>query len=65
MPIASPGEAGRIEKWSVGAIIDRPPKIFDFRIFQREIPDIFALRRTDFAKQNLRATNGRPYNNLF
>ena len=39
----------------VGAILDRPPKIFDFRIFQREIIDIFALRRTDFAIQNLRA----------
>ena len=50
---------------SVGAIIDRPPKIFDFRIFQREIMDIFALWRTDFASLNLRATNGRPYNNLY
>jgi len=26
----------------VGAIIDRPPKIFDFRIFRREITYSFA-----------------------
>ena len=50
---------------NVGAILDRPPKIFDFRIFQREIMDIFALRRIDFAMQNLRATKGRPYGNAF
>ena len=50
---------------TVGAILDRPPKIFDFRIFHREIVDIFALRRTDFATQNLRATEGRPYGKAF
>ena len=45
--------------------MDRPPKIFDFRVSQREIMDIFALRRTDFAMQNLRATTGRPYGKVF
>ena len=50
---------------NVGAILDRPPKILDFRMFQREIVDIFALRRTAFASQKLRATKGRPYGKAF
>ena len=48
-----------ITKQNVGAILDRPPKIKDFRISRREIT-VFRLTATDFAKENLRATRGRP-----
>jgi hypothetical protein len=45
---------------NVGASIARPPKIFDFRIFRRKIT-FFRLAAMDFALQNPRTTNGRPY----
>ena len=45
---------------NVGATRGRPPKIFDFRIFLREITHI-ALRQRILREQNPRATEGRPY----
>ena len=38
-----------------------PPKNKVFRIFRRKISRFFALRRQILLRQNLRATNGRPY----
>jgi hypothetical protein len=45
---------------SVGASIARPPKFKEFRIFRRDLLG-FRLAATDFAEQNLRTSDARPY----
>ena len=44
----------------VGATLGRPPKNYVFRISRREKTE-FRLAAMDFALQNPRATEGRPY----
>jgi hypothetical protein len=45
---------------SVGASIARPPKIKEFRIL-KGVMDGFRLTAIDFAEQNLRTSDARPY----
>ena len=45
---------------SVGAGIARPPKFKDFGFFAEKQPG-FRLAATDFAEQNLRTSDARPY----
>jgi hypothetical protein len=54
-------ECEHLFRKNVGAIIDRPPKNYVFRISRREITVFFRLAATDFAQQNPRAIDDRPY----
>ena len=55
----------RFFKTNVGASIARPPKNRVFWIFLKGNSPVFLLAATDFALQNLRTTDGRPYEWLF